>query len=406
MEKDIPRLRNDIDIFPTTYQGEKAVLVKDPIGLFKNTVVLRGEALQIIGLIDGKKDAKEIQLELVRQRGGVFVSLEAVQDMICQLDAAFLLDGASYRKKRNELVKEYARLDTREAALAGLSYPGEADKLKDNIRSIMALGQISSTGWEGKKIAALVAPHIDLESGKTVYAKAYQVIKGASPKRILLLGTGHKLQESFLSLTDKDFVTPLGRIKTDKDWVLRLKKAGSRVISPYDITHKNEHSLEFQLLFLQYVLGTNFSLIPVLCGSFNHVLGQVSRPSEIPGMADFLSALKLCVKDSRYPTLIVAGVDFSHIGLKFGQRYPAASLLLDAKAHDRSLVEDICEGDVEGFWRKVQKENNRYNICGFSTLALLLELLAGKKGRLLGYDFWMEDETQSGVSFAAVAFPA
>jgi hypothetical protein len=44
-------------------------------------------------------------------------------------------------------------------------------------------------------------------------------------------------------------------------------------------------------------------------------------------------------------------------------------------------------------------------VCGFSTLAILLELLAERKGYILGYDFWKEEPTQSAVSFAAVAFP-
>jgi AmmeMemoRadiSam system protein B len=80
-------------------------------------------------------------------------------------------------------------------------------------------------------------------------------------------------------------------------------------------------------------------------------------------------------------------------------------LLLEAKDHDRALLNKISGGDVEGFWAEVQRRNNSYNVCGFSAIALLLELLAGRKGHLLGYDFWQEESTQSAVSFAALAFP-
>jgi AmmeMemoRadiSam system protein B len=101
--------------------------------------------------------------------------------------------------------------------------------------------------------------------------------------------------------------------------------------------------------------------------------------------------------------LIIAGVDFSHIGLKFGHSYPAVSLLKEAKSHDHRLIEAVCRGDVCGFWEEVRLVRDKNNICGFSAIAVLLELLQPAKGCLLGYDFWQEEATHSAVSFAAMA---
>jgi AmmeMemoRadiSam system protein B len=259
---------------------------------------------------------------------------------------------------------------------------------------------------ERKQAFALVAPHIDLEVGKKIYANAYKGLEGFSPKKILLLGTGHNLSESYFSLTKKDFITPLGRAHTDRDWIKRLKKTcPPGLIAPHDIDHKNEHSLEFQILFLQHMFGCDFKLFPVLCGSLHPVLQRFSSLGEIPGMSDFISGLRLFLGDENGPALIVAGVDFSHIGPKFGHRETATSLLLEAKEHDRSLLDAICQGNRIAFWSEVQKQNNKYNVCGFSTLALLLELVSDKTGYVLGYDFWMEEATQSAVSYAALVFP-
>ncbi|MDH4220814.1 MAG: AmmeMemoRadiSam system protein B, partial [Candidatus Aminicenantes bacterium] len=232
----------------------------------------------------------------------------------------------------------------------------------------------------------------------------YRMLKDSSPKKVLLLGTGHNLQESYFSLTEKDFATPLGLTKTDREWVKRLKEAGSEVISSDDFYHRSEHSLEFQLLFLQHLFGFEFLLLPVLCGSFNRVLSDISRPAEIQGMSPFLSVLKEYTEDDSSHTLTVVGVDFSHIGPKFGHRHVASSLLLEAKEHDRLLIQAISQGDVEDFWAEAKRVNNRYRVCGFSALAILMELLSGRKGHVLGYDFWMEGATQSAVSFAALAF--
>ena len=146
--------------------------------------------------------------------------------------------------------------------------------------------------------------------------------------------------------------------------------------------------------------------MPILCGSLHKELQSVSRLREIPGMSDFISHLRVYLGGKDESVLIVAGVDFSHIGPKFGHRETAASLLLEAKEHDRILLDALCRGDGAAFWAEAQKENNRYNVCGFSTLALLLELLPGSAGCVLGYDFWLEEATQSAVSYAALAFPS
>ncbi|UCE39764.1 MAG: AmmeMemoRadiSam system protein B [Candidatus Aminicenantes bacterium] len=409
MEKKVPRLRTDIDIIPSSYQGEKVFLVKDFLGLIPQPVLLRGAALQLIGLIDGMRSIQDIQVELIRLQRGVFVRGEDVEDMISQLDKAFLIDSHNYRRGKKKIIEEYRQRQIREACLAGTAYPDNPDELAPYIQSILDTenGQPNTFGWE--EISAIVAPHIDLDIGKKVYAKAYQVVKGLSPERILLLGTGHHLSESYISLTTKDFVTPFGQVKTDRDEVEKLKeKCSPEIIAPNDIHHKNEHSLEFQILFLQHMFGNGFRLMPVLCGSLHKEMRHYSKPEEIPGMSDFISGLRLYLgdRDKKKSALIVAGVDFSHIGPKFGHREPATSLLLEAKEHDSSLLDAICQGDVTAFWAEVWKENNKYNVCGFSTLALLLELLSGRTGCVLGYDFWMEEATQSAVSYAALAFPA
>jgi hypothetical protein len=123
-------------------------------------------------------------------------------------------------------------------------------------------------------------------------------------------------------------------------------------------------------------------------------------------MSSFISGIRQFLGNDEREVLIVAGVDFSHIGPKFGHDEPAASLLPEAKKHDRSLLDAVCRCDATAFWSEARKENDKYNVCGLSTLALLLELLPGRAGYVLGYDFWMEEATQSAVSYAALAFPS
>ena len=58
-----------------------------------------------------------------------------------------------------------------------------------------------------------------------------------------------------------------------------MVKAKPAAVDPGDLQHRDEHSVEFQAVFLRHVLGeTPFSLVPVLCGSpLGALSGNVSR---------------------------------------------------------------------------------------------------------------------------------
>jgi len=401
-ENQTPKLRTDMEIFPTYYQGQKALVVRDSLGLIKDPVVLQGQVLEFIGLIDGKRTPRDIQLELIRQQNGVFMGVEDVQALLSELDSLFLLDSDHYKDKKNKIFADYSQLLIRPAVLAGQVYPDSREALEKYLDSFFSEAPGESEDKSPKKMSALIAPHIDLRVGKKVYTQAYTAVKEAFPKTVLLLGTGHALHQSYFSLTEKDFETPLGLVKTDKTFVRKLKEADDKVVAPHDIDHRNEHSIEFQLIFLQHLFGSDFTLIPMLCGTMNNALASFSCASEIPGVNGILSELRKYVEERGSDTLVVAGVDFSHIGPKFGHSYHASGLISEAKDHDTRLIDAICRGDTVELWAEAKRVENRYNVCGFSSIACLLEIFPGSVGNCLAYDFWEEEETQSAVSYAAI----
>ncbi len=154
------------------------------------------------------------------------------------------------------------------------------------------------------------------------------------------------------------------------------------------------------MLFCQHLFKNPFSLLPILCGSFHEFLDRASRPSEIPGVSEFLSILRQCI-ESEPETLVIAGVDFSHIGLKFGHGVSASALMAEAREHDRALLSALGSGSAIRFWKETRRVEDRFHVCGFSAMACLLELFDAV-GHTLDYEFWEEDSTQSAVSFAAV----
>ncbi|MGD2295107.1 MAG: AmmeMemoRadiSam system protein B [Candidatus Aminicenantes bacterium] len=402
----IPRLRSDIDVIPTQYQGERVLVVKDSLGLIKQPVLLRGEDLEFIRLLDGKNTIQDIQLFLVRQKGGLLVGSEMVRSIVDRFDGLFLLDSENYRQAKKRIVENFSKQSIRPAYLAGRAYPESGDALRSYLDSILEQEPGGEFPFEKESFKALIAPHIDPEIGKEIYSRAYRILHRSRPQKIFLFGTGHSLQGSFISLTEKDFDTPLGLVQTDSEAVRRLQKSAGQVADPSDFAHRSEHSLEFQVLFLRHLLGKEFVCVPILFGSFQDILKTYSRPTEIPGMKAFLYELKVLVGEASSSALCVAGVDFSHIGPKFGHSVHSAVLIQDAKNHDENLIDHICTGDVKKFWAEIRKVEGYYNVCGFSALSCLLEVLPQTKGQLLGYDFWEEESTQSAVSYAAIALRA
>ncbi len=401
-ESPVPRVRPDLEIVQTSYQGKNALLVRDFLGLIRDPVILQGDVLSLIGLIDGNRTIRDLQVELVRQKRGVLVDSELIEKFVREIDSAYLLESPRYEEGKNRILSEYHRLEVRKPSHAGVSYPAQASDLRLYLDSILKAAESDPEGNGRGRIRGLVAPHIDLEAGKRVYARAYRAISRESPRRVFLIGTGHGLDDGFYSLTEKDYETPLGRVRTEKDVVRALKKAGGPVVSSSDISHRREHSLEFQVIFLQHLFGLSFSLVPILCGSFASVLETVCRASEIAGVGGFLEEFRSFLDEGWGRDLVVAGVDFSHIGPKFGHQETASSLLLEARAHDQSLLQAFCGADVQAFWAESRRVRDKYNVCGFPALASLLEALPGVKGRSLDYEFWKEEPTQSAVSFAAV----
>lgn len=405
-DESIPRVREDLEFIPTSYQGQKALLVRDFLGLIQEPVILQGDVLNVVGLIDGRRTVRDVQVELVRLKHGVLVDIASVSRLIRALDEANLLQSDRYHSEREKVLRDYLCQEVRASSHGGGSYPGQPQELRSLLDDIIGQGGPENRSLTEGKHFCLVAPHIDLGTGRKVYGAAYRSIRRLRPRRVLLLGTGHSLSDASFSLTEKDYETPLGRTRTDREAVRALREAGGQAVSAYDIHHRSEHSLEFQVVFLQHLFGASFVIVPILCGSFSGDLTRVERPSEIDGVGEFLKALGEIRREDAEGTLAVAGVDFSHIGPKFGHRENASALMLEAKAHDQALIAALTAGNASAFWAESRKVGDRYNVCGFSTLAVLLDAFPGMTGRLLDYEFWREEATHSAVSYAAIVLEA
>lgn len=392
----LPKLREDITLIPTNVRGSPVFVVQDMAGLRKDALGLPPETVQLLPLFDGKSSIGDLQLVLMRQRGNQLVMAREVEGIVSQLDELLLLQTDRYRQEMSALREAFAQLDHRPPSHAGAAYPNEPGELESLVREILA------GAGEGARVPenvrALIAPHIDLKVGRDAYTRAYASLREARPGRLVVLGTGHSLDEGLVSLTCKDYVTPLGRMPTERAAVTRLRDAGGEIVARDDFAHRREHSLEFQMLFLQHLLPDAVPVVPVLFGSFSGYLSNIDEPAELPQLRAFLEALAGMIDAD---TLVVAGVDLCHVGPKFGHPEPASHYEREVRAHDEALLRALCKGSVREFWAEGQRVQDRYHVCGFPVLACLLDVLPGLEGRILDYQVWHETPTRSAVSYAA-----
>ncbi len=153
-------------------------------------------------------------------------------------------------------------MSTRPAAVAGYFYEADSKRLQDHVHQLLAAAPEQSGGLpEG-----LIVPHAGYVYSGSTAASAFRCLANDPDQvqRILLLGPAHRVYVAGMAIPSVDrFATPLGEIELDRDGLDQIRQLPGVEVS--DEAHRDEHSLEVQLPFLQTVLDT-FRLVPVVVG--------------------------------------------------------------------------------------------------------------------------------------------
>jgi AmmeMemoRadiSam system protein B len=145
----------------------------------------------------------------------------------------------------------------------------------------------------------LISPHAGLRYSGPVAAYGYSLLRGRSDLSVVLVGPSHRVAFEGLALwTRGAFETPLGRTPIDEDLAAALLQADAR-LQHTPRPHRDEHSLEMQLPFLQHVVP-GLRIVPVLMGS---------QGREEVGI---LAAALARALAGRREALLVASSDLSH----------------------------------------------------------------------------------------------
>lgn len=388
-----PALR-PLDFQPVNYQGQQMWHLRDPLQLSDLQLFVPPALAQLLLYMDGTRDVNEVRTAFSRDVGnGVPASL--IEETLAQLDEALLLDNERSRQARDLLLMAFRQQEERPPALAGLGYPDDAKDLEKLFEQYAAGTEIGEAAWQGR---AIISPHIDYQRGGRVYAqvwrRAARAVAGAD--LVLIFGTDHNGGAGTITLTELPFATPFGKLPAAPDVVRRLAQAlGEDRAFELELNHRSEHSVELSAVWLHYVcrrLGRKPPpMVPILCGSFQHFMGNGQHPAQDDDMNTFLRTLQEATTDMK--VLAVASVDLAHVGPVFGDTTGFDDKRRQAlAASDRRLIQAISAGSHDHFYNEIAAVQDRYRICGFSSTYLLLRYLGGATGQEVAYEQCPADE--------------
>lgn len=394
----IPPLR-PLDAFP--YQepsGRKLVGIRDPLGVFEGVLGISPEAFFIASNFDGERDAAAIAGILSLQMGGT-VRPEVVERVREIFSERGLLQDATFAKAFESVRESFARLPARPFAHANDNYPEDPAEFRRAMNEI--LESANSKQNFGGRITGLIAPHIDFGRGMLTYSHAYGALRGLEGvDRFIILGTSHGPTMNLLAPTRKDYNTPLGALRTDRDAIDRVARSLGNDAFDDEFAHKNEHSIEFQSLFLK-LLFPEAEIVPILCGSLMPVCENGARPGDSAEVDAAVEAIRAAMNDTKR-SVIVAGADLAHVGPRFGGPPLTAELLDSTEAGDRESLARAAQRDAEGWFETVAGNGDSRNTCGLSPIYLMLRALDRGTGHLL--DYRRCESADQCVTIGAMAF--
>jgi MEMO1 family protein len=403
-----PRLRA-VEAFPVEHEGERYLALRDPAGYTSSVVMLPIALLEVVSLFDGDHDVAEIQAAVLRQRGER-VDAERIEELAQALDQHGFLDGAAFEARRADVDGAFLTATSRPASHAGGAYPAEAGALAAMIDGFFARphgpGPINRTAADGPPVRALIAPHIDFHRGGPAYAWGYRdVAERCDADVFVIFGTCHAGMTEQFALTRKSYDTPLGVAPVDVDFVEALAKRSGGNGFGAEVAHRNEHSIEFQAVFIRYLFAgrRDVAIVPILTSFVHEALARGKRPEHDRGVARFLDALADTVSASRRRVAFVAGADLAHVGPRFGDPEPVSRQ--DASrlaAADRATLQTVTAGDADAFFDDAARDADARRICGLSPIWTLLRATNGAPGVLRHYG--QTPDPQCVVTFASVVF--
>lgn len=245
----------------------------------------------------------------------------------------------------------------RRPVVAGMFYEGTAEALKAQVKSCFLhpfgpkkLPQVNQNG--PRNILGMVCPHAGyIYSGPVAANAFFELANDGKPDTIIILGPNHTGIGSDLSIMNEGtWRTPLGDVKIDSEMANDLIRETS-LLDVDPIAHLQEHSIEVQLPFLQYLYGDKFCIVPI-----SFLMQDIESAKEI-GRA-LTKTLNTC------NAIVIASSDFTH--------YESQT---SVNRKDNAAIEAIENLDENQLYSILETQN--VSACGYAPIAGLITYSKG-----------------------------
>jgi hypothetical protein len=270
----------------------------------------------------------------------------------------------------------------RRAAFAGSWYPRSAAAIAAEVDGYLAEARPAPLAG---RLLALVSPHAGLHYSGPVAAYGYSLLRGLEPLSVVLVGPSHRAAFEGLALQASGaWETPLGCAPVDEELAQALVVADAAIFDDPGL-HRDEHSLEMQMPFLQRVMP-GLRIVPVLMGT--------QAPEEVEALA---AALARALQGRE--ALLVASSDLSH--------YQPATV---ASRLDAEVIDAVARFDAEALMQRLLARDNV--ACGGGPVVAVMKAakaLGANRAAVLHYadsgDVGEHDKTHV-VGYLSAAFTA
>lgn len=240
----------------------------------------------------------------------------------------------------------------RPSVVAGTFYPGSEEKLRDMLDSFFSnIGGLPDPG-EPQSVGGL-SPHAGYIYSGEVAAYTFAEFRKHLPETFVVLGPNHTGAGSGVAvMTSGSWKTPFGEIEIDN-------KLAQTIFDLCDImdddatAHAQEHSIEVQLPFIQYIGGKTF--VPI-----SMAMQDQDTSAEVG------EALAEAAKDKKVG--IVASSDLTHFGAGYGFLPTRETPLQWMEKVDGQILEGIEAMSRE----KVYKTARNTTACGYGCIAAMI----------------------------------
>lgn len=352
-------------------------------------LVLGEEALAIAPYFDGRNDLRGVQHQ-VHVRYGQLLYCEKIHEL-----ALALWRGGMFESPAAEQV-------LRAPLFAGSAYEADAERLKKKLDATFALPD--GPGLPGPlvrdpTVRGIVVPHLDLQRAGGLYARGYKaLLESVDADLYVVFGTAHQCPQQLFTLTRANYDTPLGPVDTDRDALSILHSRLGDEIFADEAAHQDEHSIEFQTLYLKHLLGDRpFSILPILCSS----LYGDTLPGKDPAFTRFTAALSQAVRGRKVAW--IASADLSHVGPVYGDALAASPEQRRSLAtQDDDSLKLLERGDLDGFFRHLCQDVETRRVCGLTPIYAAMAASGATKATRLQYAQCEDADDGSVVTCAAL----